>query len=294
MKKKRVARLLGLALALFFVMLVPGFDSKAAGYPTIYPKDSNYTVTVEQNQIALIKYTIFPKYHNEKVTVRVYDSQGYEVANAIKDFYNADGTSIINYTVTWDTSNVGPGRYRVEAQMSFYTLYNWYDAPTSLTTEVVVTSPGKSKPTTQPSQSKNGWKRNDGNWNFIKDNGDLATGWQKISGKWYYFDRSGAMLSGWQKISGKWYYLKGGVMQTGWLKVSGKWYYFNNGGKMLSGWQKISGKWYYLKDGAMMTGWFRNKGKWYFFNKNGAMVTGSRKISGKTYKFNSSGVCLNP
>jgi hypothetical protein len=49
----------------------------------------------------------------------------------------------------------------------------------------------------------------DGNWEYRKVDGALATGWTNIRNEWYYFDSTGSMKTGLLKdTSGKWYYLK--------------------------------------------------------------------------------------
>jgi len=285
--KKKVIFFICCMMIVSFVMIGPGFNVEAAGYPLIYPKDS-YTITIEQRQIARIQYEIFPEYKNEECVVKVYNSNGVEVANASRTFYNTS-SQVRSYTVTWDTWDVPPGEYKVVAQMRFYSLYRWNDAPTALTTTVIIEDPAARKP---------GWYKNtDGTWIYIKKGGKALTGWQKISNNWYYFspdlETYGVMLVGWQQISDSWYYLDNGKMVTGWKKIAGNWYYFGSSGKMATKWKKIGGSWYYFGgNGKMVTGWKKIGGKWYYFN-SGKMVTGTKTIGGKTYKFSSDGKLIS-
>ncbi len=322
--KKRYFRWLSLLLIVFMVVMYRPIDSKAASYPTVYPKDAQYTVKVRQGNIALITYIIFPEFKNEEIEVKVYHPDGHEVANATQQFYNSD-SSMREFTVTWNTANVETGTYTVVAQMRFYSLYRWNEAPRTLTTYVEVSDRnvigwsenngkwyyydknGRGLTGWQKIENKwyyfdadtgvmqIGWQKLGKTWYYFNTNGVMQTGWQNIEGKWYYFSDTGVMLNGWQQIGKKWYYFSGGVMKTGWLQLDGKWYYFSASGVMKTGWLKIDGKWYYFGgSGVMKTGWMKSGGNWYYFNAAGAMVTGSKKIGSKTYKFDSSGICLNP
>ncbi len=136
------------------------------------------------------------------------------------------------------------------------------------------------------------WKKIDGKWYYMDNNGKKATGFKTIDGSTYYFDSTGAMKTGWNQISSKWYYMnKSGVVQTGWQKISKKWYYFNDSGVMITGVKAIDGKYYYFNDsGVMQTGWQEISGKWYYFDKSGVRQTGWQQISKKWYYFNTSGV----
>ena len=136
------------------------------------------------------------------------------------------------------------------------------------------------------------WKKIDGKWYYMDNNGKKATGFMTIDGSTYYFDSTGAMKTGWNQISSKWYYMnKSGVVQTGWQKISKKWYYFNDSGVMITGVKAIDGKYYYFNDsGVMQTGWQEISGKWYYFDKSGVRQSGWQQISKKWYYFNTSGV----
>ena len=56
----------------------------------------------------------------------------------------------------------------------------------------------------------------EGQWQYIQDDGSLATGWLELDGKRYYLDDNGNRKSEyWQKDSGGWYYLdEDGVLVT--------------------------------------------------------------------------------
>ena len=324
MERKQMKRWV-VALATVMILLgawmLSGIRAEASNYPFLYPDDGEWTITVVQGETASLVYDYYPAYTNEKVIVKVYDSNHREVANATRQFYNTSNAKRL-YTVTWDTNDIKPGEYTSLAYPYYYTLGYWLEAPTPTPITIIVKS---------RADIKTGWNQVGGKWYFNNKNGKPVTGWNQLDKKWYYFDDKGVMQTGWQKISGKWYYLKSGVMQDGWQQISGKWYYFKNG-VMQTGWQQISGKWYYLKDGVMQTGWqkisgdwyylkggvmqtgmtkisgktycfkggvmqtgwMKISGKWYYFGTNGVMVTGNKKIGSKTYIFNSSGVCLNP
>lgn len=95
-------------------------------------------------------------------------------------------------------------------------------------------------------------KTDEGNYYYIKSNGEKATGFVKINGNSYYFS-------------------KNGMMYKGWLKYKSSYYYYGSNGKKVTGWKTISQKKYY-------------------FNSNGKMQTGNVVINGLKYTFSSNGV----
>jgi glucan-binding YG repeat protein len=151
-----------------------------------------------------------------------------------------------------------------------------------------------------------GWIFADGNWYYLKANGDKAIAWEKIDGNWYYFDKSGAMQTGWLKLGNKTYYLnpEEGSMATGWLKIDGKWYYFSpklaTEGEMQTGWLLDGKNWYFLKSNGQMAEneWILDNNKWYFLGKNGAWVPEVKvtntwiKIDNKWYFVDKNGVTV--
>ncbi|MBR0146443.1 MAG: N-acetylmuramoyl-L-alanine amidase family protein [Eubacterium sp.] len=140
------------------------------------------------------------------------------------------------------------------------------------------------------------WKKQDNNWYYYNEEGDIQTGWSQVGKRWYFFDEDGIMQTGWMDFEGKTYYLNSnGAMKTGWLQSDDNWYYFRGNGTMQTGWKKYSGKWYYFRgNGTMLTGWKKYNGCWYYFDEEGEMVIGSITIDGQEYVFDASGVYMDP
>ena len=163
-----------------------------------------------------------------------------------------------------------------------------------------------------------GWRRMDGYWFYMYENGTYAKGWAKIDDKWYFFNEDKEMQTGWVKDSGKWYYLKSsGEMATGWVKYNGSWYYLQSSGAMATGWIKDNGNWYFLKSSGEMAeseycngywldaggkwtytaraSWKKDSKGWYYQDTNGWYAKNATyKIDGKNYNFDSAGYCTNP
>ncbi|MGI6094896.1 MAG: N-acetylmuramoyl-L-alanine amidase [Lachnospiraceae bacterium] len=168
------------------------------------------------------------------------------------------------------------------------------------------------------------WKKTDGKWYYVNQNGEKATGWILHGTGWYYLDKNGVMLTGLQTIDGKLYYLySSGCMLTGWQYVNNKWYYFgadgaafknkwydgyylgadgvwiedykpdtgngNDTSTTINGWKLEKDVWYYYVKGKKQTDWQLVGGKWYYMNKSGAMQTGWQLVGGKWYYMNKSG-----
>ena len=135
------------------------------------------------------------------------------------------------------------------------------------------------------------WKLIDDKWYYFDSNGKMQTGWLNDKGIWYYLNETGEMQLNWKLIDGKWYYFDlSGQMKTGWLKDKGIWYYLNQTGEMQLNWKLIDDKWYYFdSNGQMQTGWLNDKGIWYYLNETGEMQLNWKLIDGKWYYFDLNG-----
>lgn len=131
MKMKKIINLIT-AMALLCSMFAVNVE--AASYPLMFPEE--YSMNVAKGTVAELKFTIFNEYKNEKYNVNVYKgttaNSNNLVASASNTIYNY-GNYITNVTITWDTSDVECGVYLVEYWMSFYSIYEWHDAPTKST-----------------------------------------------------------------------------------------------------------------------------------------------------------------
>lgn len=118
------------SLVLITVISLLAFNVNAAGYPLIFPDE--YRLYAPQGQVAKLGFSIFPAYNNEEYHVNIYKGTKVDDSNLVesisKKIYNV-GNYIRDITVTWDTKGVTCGTYTVEYYMSFYSLYEWHEAP---------------------------------------------------------------------------------------------------------------------------------------------------------------------
>ena len=132
----------------------------------------------------------------------------------------------------------------------------------------------------------------DGDWAYIKENGQLATGLQIINHQKYYFDPTGKQAKGKQLLlDGKYYFFDEdtGAMFVNKFHETGdyfskKYTYFGEDGSQIFGWATIDGKRVYFKEDGYQVRNDRHKiGDFdYFFKKDGSML--SNDIDGN-YKY---------
>ncbi len=132
-------KIISFTLLIIMIMSIFAIQVSAASYPRMYPED--YRLYVPQGTVARLGFTIFPEYKNEEYHVNIYKGTKVTpnnlVASASDTIYNSG--AVRDVTITWDTSGVTCGTYTVEYYMSFYTFYEWHDAPkksTLMTIEV--------------------------------------------------------------------------------------------------------------------------------------------------------------
>lgn len=132
----------------------------------------------------------------------------------------------------------------------------------------------------------------DGDWAYIKENGQLATGLQTINHQKYYFDPTGKQAKGKRLLlDGKYYFFDNdtGAMFVNKFHETGdyfskKYTYFGEDGSQIFGWATIEGKRVYFKEDGYQVRNDRHKiGDFdYFFKKDGSML--SNDIDGN-YKY---------
>ena len=132
----------------------------------------------------------------------------------------------------------------------------------------------------------------DGDWAYIKENGQLATGLQIINHQKYYFDPTGKQAKGKRLLlDGKYYFFDNdtGAMFVNKFHETGdyfskKYTYFGEDGSQIFGWATIDGKRVYFKEDGYQVRNDRHKiGDFdYFFKKDGSML--SNDIDGN-YKY---------
>ena len=123
----------------------------------------------------------------------------------------------------------------------------------------------------------------DGDWAYIKENGQLATGLQIINHKKYYFDPTGKQAKGKRLLlDGKYYFFDNdtGAMFVNKFHETGdyfskKYTYFGEDGSQIFGWATIEGKRVYFKEDGYQVRNDRHKiGDFdYFFKKDGSMLS---------------------
>ena len=123
----------------------------------------------------------------------------------------------------------------------------------------------------------------DGDWAYIKENGQLATGLQIINHQKYYFDPTGKQAKGKRLLlDGKYYFFDNdtGAMFVNKFHETGdyfskKYTYFGEDGSQIFGWATIDGKRVYFKEDGYQVRNDRHKiGDFdYFFKKDGSMLS---------------------
>ena len=305
MKKRILSIILStVMICCIFVGLSPKVSAADTDYPWMYLTNRDDDFYVGDN--ISLKFEVFREYNNEIYYVEVYDSNNKLLASCEKKMYSGT-SSIVDYTVTWDTSGYAPGIYKVVTSSEFYSLYRWNTSPNEDTYYFTLKDPSERPVIGWNSNSigwwylksdntycVNEWLYLDGCWYYFDQGGYMATGWKYIGNEYYYFTSSGNMVTGWLQLDSVWYYLNGsGKMVTGWNLIGNNWYYMNNGGAMATGWKYIDNNYYYFTSGGnMVTGWLQLNSVWYYLNGSGKMVTGWNLIGDNWYYMNEGGAMM--
>lgn len=112
-----------------------------ASYPLVYVSTLDSNSTIPLNDTAVTVFKVWPEYKNEKLQVRIYDSNGNLVGSSTTSMYNVY-SSIRTVTISANTKTLGmsEGTYTIKYWMDFYSLYSWHSSPNAYTTKLTVVS----------------------------------------------------------------------------------------------------------------------------------------------------------
>ena len=128
--RKTAKRLVLMVISITLIALL-SINAFAASYPLVYVSMDSTSYTIPQGQIGTLCLTVFTEYHNEQYHVEIYDSNDNLIGTAEDTYYNADGSFYKDFTITIDTSDLDMdvGEYYAVYWMSFYSYFEWHDAP---------------------------------------------------------------------------------------------------------------------------------------------------------------------
>lgn len=160
---------------------------------------------------------------------------------------------------------------------------------------------------------REGWKFEDNNWYFYRDDERVCKEWVSDAGGACYVGYDGApvtesfvcdengnevcyvdayghiLKNAWREHYGSWFFLdeNGQRMTNRWLLWKGEWYHFDAYGWMETNvWKKDSKGWCYLKsNGKMAKNQWVYDGGWYFLNADGYMLANVWKKDSKGWVY---------
>ena len=141
MKRFNLKKLLCIVFAAILLVVSIPTTVFAASYPSIIIVSSESTTTVTKGEEGLLRFMIIPQYKNEKYHVEMYNNNGTRVASVEDTYYNSGDTyqRYININVDTEELDLAVGTYTVRYWLSFYSLYQWNDAPNKYTCTFTVT-----------------------------------------------------------------------------------------------------------------------------------------------------------
>lgn len=131
---KKILRCATVIVTLAIVIcLIQPVAINAASYPLISATLES-AVTIPEGETGVFRFMVLPEYKNEQYHVEVYNSAGQKIAVAESTYYNSSVyIRYFNISLDTDELDMGTGTYTVKYWLSFYTMYNWHDAPNKYT-----------------------------------------------------------------------------------------------------------------------------------------------------------------
>ena len=269
--KKTLSIIFVLAMILSCASII-ALPASAASYPSIFLETEFWGTDADlyAGDYISLKFTYFPAYKNEKISIYIYDSDDNLVASCDDQFSNYT-IKTIDYTLNWDTKDYDPGQYTMVIEKYFYSYLEWRRTPTDTKYWITLKDPSN-----KPSE---GWNKVNGYWMYYANGVKVTESWVKDSNGWCYLDANGYMVTNrWIKDSAGWCYVgaNGYCLTNSWVKDSKGWCYLDANGRLTSNaWIKDNGKWYYLgNDSYLVTNrWLKDSIGWVFVGADGAMLT---------------------
>ena len=125
MRKKY--NLLVLIIVLLSVIGLSSGTADAAAYPKLINEKVEQKAQI--GDVVIISYDYYPAYANEQMYVEVFNTNKEKVAKCSKTFYNSS-LDKRSFTVSLDTAEMQPGRYKVVATKYYYANNAWHKSPT--------------------------------------------------------------------------------------------------------------------------------------------------------------------
>ena len=213
--------------------------------------------------------------------------------HAVPAFAETADTSAVNApVVTTETTAAAENTSPAAAENS------QPDSPAAPSTTTPTTDQTPAAPTenTTPTPQSSGWRQENGQFHYYKEDGTLATNqWIKDDSGWHYVDASGNAVKGWYNTpNGKtWYFdpsTSHNAASIGETQIGGKSYYFDEGNGLLrNAWvSRSDGSWSWAEaDGSFHSGWKQMPdGRWFYFDPedtNHRMKVGVFQLPSGTY-----------
>ena len=213
--------------------------------------------------------------------------------HAVPAFAETADTSAVNApVVTTETTAAAENTSPAAAENS------QPDSPAAPSTTTPTTDQTPAAPTenTTPTPQSSGWRQENGQFHYYKEDGTLATNqWIKDDSGWHYVDASGNAVKGWYNTpNGKtWYFdpsTSHNAASIGETQIGGKSYYFDEGNGLLrNAWvSRSDGSWSWAEaDGSFHSGWKQMPdGRWFYFDPEDTshrMKVGAFQLPSGTY-----------
>lgn len=122
-------RLFALILAVVLIFSAFPIQALAASYPLVTYTSWTSTPVIPSGEVGYLKFSVWHEFNNEKLQVRMYDSDGDLVASSTSNMYASSYSTEVTISINTNSLGLSVGEYTIEYWMEFYSLYQWNTAP---------------------------------------------------------------------------------------------------------------------------------------------------------------------